>query len=712
MSQNKLRVTFAAGVFAASCTAALAQMPGATAQMTSDDGAWRIVDSATPEVEALTRWVRPAGALVVQLDTDLIGATLAVAPHEFTPEAQDNPLIILLPRPDGGFEHFRVEESPVMAPELAARYPWIKTYRGRGVEDRAASVRLDWTHHGFHAAVRTPHGGWYIDPYSQGDVTTYSVYWTRGYLPEDAAFFCDFIDETPEIEKPETDLDDGLSVRTGSTLRIYAMAVAATGEYTNFHGGSVADGQAAIVTAINRITGIYEIEVTARFELVANNDSVVYTNAGSDPYTNGDVVTMLSENDSNLDAVIGSSNYDIGHVFGTGGGGVAQLGVVCGGSKGRGVSTSFSPNGDGFWVNIVAHEMGHQFGASHSFNGTGGSCGSNRSAAHAYEPGSGSTIMSYAGICGADNIQSDSDDYFHADSWNSIRGLMSSISCNTTLSTGNNGPSVDAGLDYTIPTETPFVLHATGADDEGDDVYFTWDQMDLGPAQTLNASDNGSSPLFRSRPPRLGDFRFMPRLPDIRTAGNVSKEEELPKTDRVVTFRVMARDFVFGANRDTMVLDVVGTAGPFKVTFPDAPTILGAGSHTVTWDVAGTSAAPINTSLVTISLSTDQGRTFTPLVENTPNDGSESVVIPSLDTPDARIKVEAVDNIYFDMSDENFTITPGCPEDLDNDGVVGLGDLALVLSSFEVDSGGDVDGDGDTDLSDLAQVLAVFDQPC
>ncbi|RMF83171.1 MAG: hypothetical protein D6744_05185, partial [Planctomycetota bacterium] len=603
-------------MFAAS-SVGFAQDRTDNAQTPVDEAAWRIVDAASQQVAALTPWVRPPGALTVELDTDLIRAQLAAAPREFTPDGRDNPLLLALPRPDGGFEHFEVVESPVMAPELAARYPWIKTYRGRGVEDRAASVRLDWTHHGFHAAVRSPHGGWYIDPYSQGDVSTYSVYWTRGYVPQDAWFFCDVVDETPADAKPETEPDDGVDVRTGSTLRIYATAIAATAEYTNFHGGTVAYGQAAIVTAVNRLTGIYEVEVTARFELVANNDSVVYTNAATDPYTNGDVFTMLGENDANLDAVIGSNNYDIGHVFGTGSGGVANLGVVCGPSKGRGVSTSFSPTGDAFWVNIVAHEMGHQFNASHSFNGTGGSCNANRSASHAYEPGSGSTIMSYAGICGADNIQSDSDDYFHADSWNSIRSKMTSVSCNTTLATGDTGPTVDAGIDYTIPMLTPFVLRATGSDADGDDVYFTWDQMDLGPAQPLSASDNGSSPLFRSRPPRLNTFRFMPRLPDIRTAGNVSDTEELPSTDRTITFRVMARDFVFGANRDTVVLTVDGNSGPFKVTFPDTATSLAGGAHTITWDVAGTDGPPINTSLVNILLSTDEGRTFTSLLDNT-----------------------------------------------------------------------------------------------
>lgn len=673
--------------------------------------AHHVATSATPQANATTAltglWTEMASAGTVPegsfaelnlssfrpyaLSATSMANLLASAPLESQVSAKNSSTILALPTPYGTVAHFRIVNAAMMEPGLAAKYPEIRTIRGQGIEDPAAVLDADITSLGFHAQVQSPNGWFYIDPYWHLDTSAYAVY-SRDAVGPPSTPFAELSDGSEAMRSAVGGLGDdpsgddgggGIAMRSsGATLRTFRLANAATGEYTAYFGGTVAAGQAAIVTAINRVSGIMETELAIRLVLVSNNDSLVYTNSSTDPYSNNNGSTMLGQNQTNVTNVIGSANYDIGHVFSTGGGGVASLGVVgVNSSKARGVTGNSSPNGDSFWVDYVIHEMGHQFGADHTFNGVNGSASGNRVSSSAYEPGSGSTIMAYAGICGADNLQAHSDPYYHTRSYDQIRAYIESAaisSVGTSTSTGNGIPTVNAGGDYVIPTGTTFALTAVGSDPDGDTVTYGWEERDLGAAQALSAADNGASPIFRSLNPVLSPTRVFPKLSSI-LSNSYTTSEKIPAVARTTSnYRVTIRDNRAdggAVNQDDMVLTFVNTGSAFAVTGLDSSlSWTGGTAQTITWNVAGTTGNGINTSQVNIRLSTDGGNTFQYLLAgNTANDGSEIVTLPAIVTSAARIKIEAVNNVYFDISNANLTITTPPPRQIAsvvaNDGI-------------------------------------------
>jgi len=597
--------------------------------------------------------------------------------------ASDQPGLVSLPLPEGGFSDFSVVDSGTMSPGLQARLKNefdfdVLSLKGRDAEGRR--LRLDVSPIGFQAMVFDPDGIWVIRPetFDIGNNQYLSFRRSQLSLPDDFQYIEGEIealhDHANESQGPFAPLTE-----VGAVMRTYRAAVAANNRYiTAVGGGTAAGGQAAVVVAMNRVNEVYNHDLSVQLELVPNNIDLMFPNAGSDPFaSNGSGI--LGSITGVINGIIGSANYDIGHAFTTGSGGVAYLRVVCGGSKGGGTTGLGSPIGDVFYIDFVAHEIGHQFGGNHPFNGSLGNCsGGNRNGATAYEPGSGSSIQSYAGICGADNLQNNSDPYFHAISLQEINSFIGNPSTGGSCSQNTTNPNQMPNISLadlpptgtrTIPAQTPFLLSASASDpDAGDTLWFGWEQWDLGPQAPLSAGDNGSSPIFRSWPPTQTGVRSFPSMSTV-LGGPAIKGETLPTTNRELKFRLTVRDrddSQLGMGRSRSVdykINVTNSAGPFKVNTPLASDIwYGGAAGAVSWDVANTNLPPVNCSSVDVLVSLDGGNSFDHVAaQGVPNTGSANVTTPIVGTTvnTARVAVMCSDNVFFNVSQANFTIMPG-----------------------------------------------------
>lgn len=606
------------------------------------------------------RWIKPERFGLMQLDLGEISKLLKTAPEEFSSKSG---IIVEIPMPNNSFQRFEVFHSPVMEPGLAAKFPGIDTWRGQGIDNPRAAVAIDITHQGFHAMIVSPEGQVFVDPYAKSNTQWYISYFKKDLKRLDKfqeEGVLESIDQTPILKK-----SGGVAQRThGTQLRTYRLALAATYEYTTFHGGTVALALSAMTTSVNRVVQVYRMEFGVNLVLVSNTNLLIYTTT-SDPYTNNNGSTMLNENQTNVNSIIGSANYDIGHVFSTGGGGIAALASVCVAStKAMGVTGSSSPVNDAFDIDYVAHEMGHQFGGNHSFNGNTGSCsGGNRNSSTAYEPGSGSTIMAYAGICSPQDLQANSDPYFHTINFDEIVSNIttgSASGCAVVSSSGNTPPLAQRGNSpISIPFGTPFTLTGSGSDADNDSLTYCWEQFNLGASSAPN-TPSSTGPRFRSYNPSTSPSRTFPRYDAILT-NTVPVGEVLSTAAQNLNFRLTVRDnkaLCGGVDYDQNLMVVnVASSGPFALT--TAPSIWAVGStQTVTWSVNNTNTSPVNCSNVDILLSIDDGKTWPyVLASNTPNDGSEVINLPAnVTTQTARLQVKPTNNVFFTVSPSSFSI--------------------------------------------------------
>ncbi|HQQ93933.1 MAG TPA: M12 family metallo-peptidase [Bacteroidia bacterium] len=626
------------------------------------------------------RQIIPQRYQTQRLDQNNFKSLLFSAPHEKQGFLINSSCVIELPLPDGSYQHFKVVESPIIMEPLATQFPDMKTFSLKGIEDPRASGKADWNEFGFHAMLRTTEGDIFIDPYCVGNTRDYLVYYKADFVKEPTQRLPEAGLELPSEAQRKAPSGSGAqnkvssqppAICVGPQLKTYRLAVACTGEYavaaTGLSAPTVSQTLAKIVTSVNRVDGVYETDVAIRLVLVPTETAVVFTNASTDPFTgNNNSGTLINESQTVITASIGSANFDIGHTFSTGGGGLAFLGCVCNnGSKARGITGSPSPVGDPYDIDYVAHEMGHQFGGNHTFNANTGSCNGNRNGSTAVEPGSGITIMAYAGICGANDLDPHSIAYFHPTSYDEVVNFAhsgSGNSCAVTSTTGNQAPVVNPSTSFIVPKGTPFYLSSNATDPDGDSLSFSWEEIDV--AANAGNWNSGFTPYFMSYNPVTSRTRYFPKL-SVVNSGNYTgtKGEYLTSTPQTLKFRFTARDNKMGGggvcySNYTVTVDATG---PFAVTYPSAPAIfwLTGSQQTITWDLNGTDFVPINCDSVRVSISYNSGNTYSVLLPSTPNDGTELITVPtvSANISTCRIKIEAKGKWFYDVSNNNFTIT-------------------------------------------------------
>ena len=607
-----------------------------------------------------------------KLNTPALKTILANAPERFSGTSN---VIIDLPTNNGEMQRFRVYEASVMEPALQAQHPNIRSYAAQGIDDGSAVARFSVSDVGVHVMISSPnYPTVYIDPYTSEK--GYYINYSRKDLP---APLETFVCHVEDAIGPRPAMDENTDVRRGADdgmLRTYRLALAANGEYSLWHlnnqgidpGASDEVKKAAVLAAQNvamtRVNGIYERDVSLTMVIIANNVDIIFLNPATDGLDN--TSNVINQIQAKIDGIIGAANYDIGHVFTTGGGGIAQLQSPCGPNKARGVTGLPQPIGDPFYVDYVSHEMGHQYGGNHTQNN---SC--QRSSA-SYEPGSASTIMGYAGIC-PPNVQNASDDYFHGFSinemWNFVK--FGGGQCSVNTPTNNLPPVANAGPDYTLPISTPFILRGSAVDpNSGDVLSYCWEQQNNNPAPMPPLNTSTIGPAFRSIDPMLSPDRYMPDiswvlLDDLGGPPNLPNDndwEVVPSVSRTMNFRLTVRDNVAGggsSDSDNVVLTFNAAAGPFVVTSQSAATTWTTQTtETITWDVAGTDVAPIDSPNVDILFSTDGGQTYPITIAlNIPNNGSAVVNVPNLNTTTGRFMVISSNNIFYDLNNGVITVT-------------------------------------------------------
>lgn len=616
---------------------------------------WNKKDSNTSGAQQQLARLKIEEAQVFSLEGDLFANVLK------TGAAKRQQQIVSFPDENGMLRPFAVQESPVLSPELSKKYPEIKSYIGHSLDKDRDRIRFSVSQNGIQSMIVHTNGknATYMQRLARTS-NDYIVYNRESALGASSDFVCETKARIDMGERVST-----LNLVDGQVLRKFRLAVSASGEYTQFHGGTVADALAGINATITRVNEIFETDLGIRLELIADNDKIIYTNKNTDPYG----INLNLETQNTLNSVIGAANYDVGHLFhkDQNGGNAGYVGSVCIDSqKASAYSSAVTPQGDHYDIDFVSHELGHQFGANHTW-----SFESEGTLVQA-EPGSGSTIMGYAGISGNQNVTLHGEDYFHYFSIIQIMEYVSTIGCGQTIPIVNTAPEIAPLAHYTIPKTTAFMLTGNATDiDDNNILTYNWEQINNGiVTQNSFGPTNLSGANFRSLRPTVTPWRYFPRLGSI-VAGNLTQTnpntnntwETVSNVARELDFALTVRDNGPGGGQVASAvtkITVSDQAGPFRVTSQSSNETYEAGTRQeITWEVANTDQSPVNAQKVDIYYSTNGGASFpVKVAEGVPNIGRSEVLVPGFATPTARIMVKAHDNVFLAINTADFTIAP------------------------------------------------------
>ena len=571
--------------------------------------------------------------------------------------------MVTLPLPDGTFQTFRIWESSLMEEGLARKFPEIKTYVIRAVNNLRLTGRMMVSPYEVSAFFADPVDGYevFVRKVYKGREHTYMSYYGQDDPTQANEWQCGYEEEI-ETGKAKGNAAQEKAITfdpTGSNLYLFRLAITFQGATSEANGYTTKEeALAGIVSFLSEINTIYERDLSIRFVLPENEENIIFLDDATDPFTTNGGDLSIYENQVVQRQYLGTENYDLGLVF--------VIGGCCGARSRvcRDEDKEISMNKFRA-LKTTCHEIGHQFNADHTF----ANCNGNKAGGN--EVGSGTTIMSYIGTCGPANVPNPgSITYFSAYSRNQIiTYLNNTVTCGKPLATGNTAPTITVPADgFYLPISTPFVLIGTGSDAEGDPLTYSWEQNDLSSKAlslaTVPVPADGDVPIQRHYNPVSTPERIIPALQELLSNTSIDAER-LPTYTRGMKYALYARDNHPGAGGTAVTeisFNVDGTAGPFLITSQNSCTTWATGStQTITWDVANTTNANVNVQNVNILLSLDGGYTWeTTLVSNTPNDGTEDITVPTGVCSDGvRVKVEAVGNYFFDVNDANLSIDDG-----------------------------------------------------